>query len=67
MNEQLPPYSGDEPRCSKCSNVGAYTEWQEASRLGKTILAPEHLRRRCARCDYEWNEALNPPKGDGKA
>lgn len=61
MSEPLPPYSGEDALCLKCSNTGAYTEWREAHRLGAAELKPECLRRRCNRCDYEWNEALSPP------
>lgn len=61
MTKELPPYSGDDTQCTKCSNIGAYTEWKAAEGLGRTVLKPDRLRRRCARCDYEWDEALNPP------
>lgn len=56
MTKILPPYSGEDALCPKCSNIGAYTEWQEVR-----LAATECLRRRCHRCDYTWNEALNPP------
>lgn len=62
----LPPYSGDENRCVKCGNTGAFTIYQPAA----TVMAvrasgslrrgplPERLERRCTRCDYWWDEAL---------
>jgi hypothetical protein len=61
VSKSLPPYSGEDALCPKCSNIGAYTEWLEANRLGASELDPERLRRCCSRCDYTWNEALNPP------
>lgn len=61
MTRHLPPYSGDDALCPKCSNVGAQTEWREASRMGVTVLTPECLRRCCNCCDFEWDEAVNPP------
>ncbi|MEU4256295.1 hypothetical protein AB0B42_00555 [Streptomyces fradiae] len=62
MNRQpLPPYSGDDAECPKCSNLGAYTAWQPAEKLGGHQLTEEHLRRECKRCNYRWKEALNPP------
>lgn len=62
MTEELPPYSGEDAQCVKCSNTGAFTEWRPAESLGTTVLKAEHLRRQCTRCDYRWDEALNPPK-----
>lgn len=61
MTKELPPYTGDDAQCPKCSNVGAFTEWQDAYRMGAAELDSERLRRRCERCDFEWDEALNPP------
>lgn len=65
MPKPLPPFSGDNTQCPKCSNHGAYTEWKEAETLGSSYLQRERLRRRCTRCDYEWDEAINPPAKDG--
>ena len=62
MTKPLAPFSGDDAVCVKCSNTGAYTEWKEAEMLGPSYRQRERLRRRCARCDYEWDEALNPPE-----
>lgn len=65
MTKELPPYSGDDTQCPKCSNIGAYTEHKKAGEPGSGspigIGLPERLERRCSRCDYEWDEALNPP------
>lgn len=63
MTKPLPPFSGDDATCAKCSNVGAYTEWRGAEYPAPAYRQQERLRRRCARCEYEWDEALNPPKG----
>lgn len=58
MSAPLPPFSGDEPRCTKCGNEGAFTEWKPAEKMGGTVLREERLRRRCARCDFGWDEAI---------
>jgi hypothetical protein len=66
MPKTLPPFSGDDAVCAKCSNVGAFTEHKAEGepRPGNFVGLgePERLERRCARCDYVWDEALNPPK-----
>lgn len=59
--KDLPPFSGDESVCSKCSHAGAATKWMEAETLGPSYLKRERLRRECMRCGYQWDEALNPP------
>lgn len=64
MADRYPPFSGDEPRCIKCGNEGAYTEWKAAETLGGTVLREERLRRRCARCDFGWDEAIVPLKAE---
>lgn len=65
----LPPFSGDETTCSKCSHTEAYTEHKPAGepRSGSFsgIGEPERLERRCARCDFIWDEAINPPAPEG--
>lgn len=65
MARQLPPFSGDDAVCPKCSNEGAYTEHKPAGepRSGEFagIGQPERLERRCDRCGFVWDEALNPP------
>lgn len=58
MSAALPPFSGDEPRCVKCGNLGAFTEFEAAQTLGGAVLADEKLLRRCTRCGYEWDEAI---------
>ncbi|MET9321932.1 hypothetical protein ABZX75_17320 [Streptomyces sp. NPDC003038] len=69
----LPPYSGRETLCAKCSNLEAYTRFQPAighprteeynGRLERRGPLPERLERQCERCDYQWDEALNPAPG----
>lgn len=60
----LPPFSGDHPRCSKCAHRGAATEWRPYIRAVVSygnVLEPavnEHLRRSCLRCGYRWSEAI---------
>ncbi|MFE6634675.1 hypothetical protein ACFVFT_14940 [Streptomyces tendae] len=58
MSGKYAPFSGDAPRCVKCGNRGAYTEWKPAEKMGNTVLREERLRRRCTRCDFEWDEAI---------
>lgn len=70
MAEPLPPYTGDEPTCPKCSHTEAYTEYKPANEprsrsAGWGAGMPERLERRCARCDFIWDEALNPPREPG--
>lgn len=63
----LPPYSGEETPCPKCSNTRARTTWRPA--VGRRTLSdlahggplPERLERECERCDFQWDEALCPP------
>jgi len=65
--EPLPPYSGDEPDCPKCSHSHAYTEYRAHgscvhSAEGTVGLEPnERLHRQCARCGYAWDEATVEP------
>ena len=66
-----PPYSGDEPTCVKCGREGdTFTQYREH---GQCIHGPgledavgyernERLHRECARCGYEWDEAIVPLK-----
>ncbi|MFD3844761.1 hypothetical protein ACFWVB_02575 [Streptomyces microflavus] len=66
----LPPYSSPDVKCAKCSNQGAFTKYRDA--LGRPFLEehngttvyrgplPERLERACERCDYTWDEALQP-------
>lgn len=65
MTKPLPPFSGDDTQCPKCSNLGADTRWVDAEMLGPSYLQRERLERRCTRCDYTWDEALNPPTEGG--
>lgn len=70
----LPPYSGDEPTCMKCGNVGASTEYLP---LGDCVHSPgdrgvtlgwtpnERLHRECQRCQYQWDEATVEPEHRG--
>jgi hypothetical protein len=74
MTETLPPYSGDNPPCPKCAHKGAVTRYRAAGEHGSGD-APtfgrsrkgERLERKCWRCDYVWDEALNPPTPDATA
>lgn len=67
--EPLPPFSGDNTTCPKCSHRGAATCHRAAGEHGSgdmPTLRPsakgERLERECWRCDFVWDEALNPPK-----
>lgn len=67
MPEPLPPYSGENPTCAKCSHTEAMTEYkaQGEPRSGSGSwhgMGRERLERRCLRCGYQWDEDLNPPK-----
>jgi ribosomal protein L37E len=65
-----PPFSGDEPTCAKCGHEGgAFTRYRQH---GQCIHGPglegivgygpnERLHRECARCGYEWDEAVFTP------
>lgn len=67
----LPPYSGEETACSKCSNSEAYTRYRPVQTL--MLVAewngqperrgplPERLERECKNCDFKWDEDLCPP------
>lgn len=68
----LPPYSGEETTCPKCSHPEAYTKHQRALALGMLLRddsagtlrrgpLPERLRRECKSCEYSWDEDLCPP------
>ncbi|MFH8792230.1 hypothetical protein [Streptomyces sp. NPDC017941] len=68
MSKPLPPYSGNNPTCIKCAHTGAATRHRAAGEHGSDDLATygpsdkgERLERECDRCDYVWDEALNPP------
>ncbi|MFB8772127.1 hypothetical protein [Streptomyces broussonetiae] len=68
MADQLPPFSGDNPTCPKCSKTGAFTQYRAAGEYSGNEdqrFAPspkgERLERTCQRCDFLWDEALNPP------
>lgn len=65
----FPPFSGDDPRCPKCGNLGAYTTWRShGSYLGGGLIQGydpnERLCRACSRCDYHWDEAVVPAAGE---
>ncbi|MFB4306951.1 hypothetical protein [Actinomadura sp. GTD37] len=60
----LPPFSGDDPTCVKCGNVGAITKYRPCFMVGDchhpgigALQGVEHLDRECGRCDYTWPEA----------
>lgn len=55
-DEVLPPYSGRESVCVKCSYIGAGTRYRAADEH-----AAERLERECLCCAYVWAEALATP------
>jgi hypothetical protein len=66
----LPPFSGDDAVCIQCSHPEAITTYRPAcghlmeeynGKLRRLTNAPARLERRCERCDFQWDEALNPP------
>jgi hypothetical protein len=67
----LPPYSGRETTCIKCSHTEADTQHKPPVRRGAWDYdgsgqlqigpLPERLERRCENCGFTWNEALCPP------
>ncbi|MFD9422227.1 MULTISPECIES: hypothetical protein [unclassified Streptomyces] len=64
----LPPFSGDDVECVKCSYTEAFTRYRPASWCleehngrPRTGPLPERLERACARCDFTWDEALFAP------
>jgi hypothetical protein len=65
MVKELPPFSGDDTTCCKCSNEGALTRYiaenQPSCGLRVGLGRPQRLERRCTRCGFEWDEAINPP------
>ncbi|MFF3096756.1 hypothetical protein [Streptomyces cyaneofuscatus] len=70
--EPLPPYSGEDALCAMCSHDLAYTYFRaERARVQREFNGrmewhhafPARLERQCKRCDYQWDEALNPPPG----
>ncbi|MFD6935279.1 hypothetical protein ACFWAP_03855 [Streptomyces goshikiensis] len=67
----LPPYSGAEALCVKCSYPEAFTRYRPALRVGlrgpeefngaaRRGPLPERLERACGRCDFQWDEDLVP-------
>lgn len=69
--EMLPPYSGEEPTCPKCLNVGARTQYLAHGRCVHGsgggivgVIPNERLHRKCWRCDYAWDEAVVAPAGE---
>lgn len=63
--QELPPFSGDGPRCPKCLGNGAstaYLGYGECAHgtFNETIgfETNERLHRECRRCGYMWDEAL---------
>ncbi|MFD4315046.1 hypothetical protein [Streptomyces sp. NPDC058548] len=68
----LPPFSGEETTCAKCSNFEARTTYRPAiayklmefnGRMVPRGPLPERLERECRQCDYTWDEALHPAPG----
>ncbi|MFM9656825.1 hypothetical protein [Streptomyces scabiei] len=73
--KSYPPFSGEEPTCAKCGREGeAFTQYRAH---GECIHGPgledfvgyeanERLHRECARCGYEWDEAIVAPALEAK-
>lgn len=71
----LPPFSGEEPTCPKCGHTGASTRyraarprmlwdpWNDQSVMRGPL--PERLQRECDRCQFCWDEALQPAHDAG--
>lgn len=66
----LPPYSGEQTPCPKCSYPTARTTHRPAVAFVRIQRSngswtkgplPERLERECERCDFQWDEALCPP------
>lgn len=63
----LPPFSGDQSVCPKCSYGEARVQYRthgerpEQGIHSMSDVWPERLERECKRCDYTWDEDLNPP------
>lgn len=51
----LPPFSGEDPTCVKCGNVGASTTFSDRNLTNG--LWGDRLVRACLRCGYTWDEA----------
>jgi hypothetical protein len=72
MTEVLPPFSGDDPKCAKCGNSGASTEYRaygtcihgSGPETSIGFEANERLHRECRRCDYAWDEATTGAASD---
>jgi hypothetical protein len=66
--EDLPPFSGEDPVCPKCLNVGAMTEYRAHGKCEHEAclvigFGPnQRLHRECRRCSYQWDEALAVPE-----
>lgn len=64
----LPPFSGNNPTCPKCGNVGATTRytnqfgqgWMQYDYPEGPRIEGEHLVRECNRCGFAWPEAVIP-------
>ncbi|MFB4275764.1 hypothetical protein ACBJ59_10765 [Nonomuraea sp. MTCD27] len=61
----LPPFSGDDPTCPKCGNVGASSTFSE--RNPRNGLWGDRLVRVCLRCGYSWDEStVDQDQEDGQ-
>lgn len=53
----LPPFSGDDPKCPKCSHYDATTTHVPTGARTPEGCTGECLQRECDRCGYAWAEA----------
>lgn len=66
QEEELPPYSGLDPKCVKCGYDGAtpqYMAYGECVHGGMMLevlgFSPnERIHRECVNCSYMWDEAV---------
>ncbi|WP_284576696.1 hypothetical protein [Streptomyces sp. 2P-4] len=68
--EPLPAYTGADTVCVMCSHTSAFTRYQAErfrvlrefnGKVERYAHLTARLERQCQNCDYQWDEALNPP------
>jgi len=59
--DALDPYDPSRP-CPKCSHEGVGASYRDGGggceEADCSVCEPEHIRRWCRRCRYEWAEAV---------